>query len=57
MNLRELWNKYDTYSQFNVSVQPEEIRAQGVQLVYPALLSSVWEIFLTMYILYSPVLP
>ena len=36
MNLRELWKKYDSYSQFNVSVLPEEIRAQGVQLVYPA---------------------
>lgn len=36
MNLRELWKKYDSYNQFNVSVLSEEIKTQGVQLVYPA---------------------
>lgn len=35
MNLRELWKKYDSYDQFNISVLPEEIRAQGVRLFYP----------------------
>lgn len=36
MNLRELWKKYDSYNQFNISVLPEHIRAQGVRLLYPA---------------------
>lgn len=36
MNLRELWRKYDSYNQFNISVLPEEIKTQGVHLSYPA---------------------
>ena len=57
MNLRELWKKYDSYNQFNVSVLSEEIKTQGVQLVYPAgsVIISLGDF--PDYILYNPVLP
>lgn len=32
--LQTLWKKYSAYSKFNLSVLPEEIKAQGVRLVY-----------------------
>lgn len=32
--LQSLWEKYSSYHQFNLSVLPEEIKAQGVRITY-----------------------
>lgn len=34
MLLQELWEEYSPYNQINLSIMPEEIKAQGVRLTY-----------------------
>lgn len=35
MQLQELWKKYSPYNRFDLSVLPDEIKAQGTRITYP----------------------